>query len=159
MNIMIIKLTLTIALFLSFTVIGYGEEAKANKIELLSKDQFNEILERVLKIHSFGPRIHFSEDLSDKWNTLEPIMIVVSHNVVTVFLDSNLSNPEILEFSRHAGVWSKNNTRWTANYKSSKIKNFTEVFSRTVPVSDEELEIINKYANYKKSLEHTLEEQ
>lgn len=148
---------LVISAFLNTSLILQGEEQGPADISSISPKEFDSLLIEVKSIHSLGPKVYFTENIQDNWKLIKPVMIIVEHDNVKFFLNSNLLSSEILEFSRITGAWSPKNTRWTAKYKSPNDQKSNDVWSRTDLISDEELEIIHKYNDYRNALQKSAE--
>src|SRR6478735_11594297 len=122
-------------------------------IESASPEQFNLLLKKIKSLHSKGEATYTSGELHDDWQLFKPFLIVVRHDQVEFFLNSDLAEPIVLNFTRMTGVWSPTATRWTARIKRPGEASSKEVWSGVDAVGIEELETIRKYREYRDSLE------
>jgi hypothetical protein len=151
-------------LYPAFLLLTFGlPEARSEgepklAIESASPEQFTLLLKKIKSLHSKGEATYTSGEISEDWLLFKPFLIVVRHDQVEFFLNSDLAAPLVLEFTRGTGVWSPNNTRWTARLKRPGEAESTELWSRADPVDDEELETIRKYREYRNSLKKEAEQ-
>jgi hypothetical protein len=128
---------------------AHCEEKPKLAIEAASPKQFTLLLKKIKSLHAKGEATYLSGDIREDWLLFKPLLIIVRHDHVAFFLNSNLAAPIVLEFTRMTGVWSPTNTRWTARLKRPGEAESTELWSRADPVSHEELETIRKYQEYR----------
>lgn len=98
-------------------------------IESASAEQFNLLLKKIKSLHSKGEATYTSGELHDDWQVFKPFLIVVRHDQVEFFLNSDLAEPIVLNFTRMTGVWSPTATRWTARIKRPGEASSKEVWS------------------------------
>ncbi len=126
-------------------------------VESASPEQFALLLKKIKSLHSKGEATYTSAEISEDWLLYKPFLIVVRHDQVEFFLNTDLAAPIILEFTRMTGVWSPNSTRWTACLKKPGEAEPTELWSRTDHISDGEWDRIRKYREYRNSLKQEAE--
>jgi hypothetical protein len=127
-------------------------------IESASPEQFTFLLKKIKSLHSKGDATYTLDELRDEWQLFKPFLIVVSHDQVEIFLNSDLAAPIVLEFTRMTGAWSPTATRWTARIKRPSEAASREVWSGIDAVGIEELEPIRKYREYRDSLKKEAEQ-
>lgn len=129
-----------------------SEEKPKLAIESASPEQFALLLKKIKNLHSKGEATYTSGEIHGDWQLFKPFLIVVRHDQVEIFLNSDLAEPVVLQFTRMTGVWSPTATRWTARIKRSGEASSKEVWSGIDAVKIEELETIRKYREYRDSL-------
>lgn len=130
----------------------HGEIASKTAFKSASPEQFEVLLDKAKVLHSKGEATYYSADIEDDWKLFKPFLIVVRHDTIEFFLNSDLAAPMILRLTRMTGTWSPTSSRWTVTLKRPGEAKFSELWSRAAMISLEEAEQARRYREYRDSL-------